>query len=475
MSALGSAVAFQGRVLVVDADYEVLGSLSRSLRRRGHHVVLAADGRAGLSRAVEVAAEVVLVDRDIPVLDVRTFLEVLRDNPRTSGTEIFLMGTGEPSRLVAIDARAQPIVKPFNAEEVAARVDDVLRARFGPPPEPELSGDLGQVALFDLLQVFAANRRTGRLELEARTVHGRVWVKDGRIVDASFGGVTGEKALYRILGAREGAFVFHPGALPDKERIDSPTDRLLIEGARQSDEIARLRETLPRFGAMVSVAVAPDDVSPVSREIVRRLDEPRSIDELLDLVHHPDLEILAAVRELAERGALLVFDPRSERVRLAGPDEAIALRAGAHRLRRPGLEGPVRLPILAATTREVSRLARALSRIEGFVAAPRPPTTAGQSALGTLGVLRLDGTDVELLVVPLDPELRPLWGPMLDASTVALVLEEERDPDVDVLLERLEVRVIRARDGWDRPAGARDLLRSIFTSESQSSRPEGSR
>jgi hypothetical protein len=135
----------------------------------------------------------------------------------------------------------------------------------------------------------------------------------------------------------------------------------------------------------------------------------------------------------------------------------------------------VRLPILAATTREVSRLARALSRIEGFVAAPRPPTTAGQSALGTLGVLRLDGTDVELLVVPLDPELRPLWGPMLDASTVALVLEEERDPDVDVLLERLEVRVIRARDGWDRPAGARDLLRSIFTSESQSSRPEGSR
>jgi len=462
-----------GRVLVVDADYDVLGSLSSALRRRGHHVVLAADGRTGLSRAVEVAAEVVLVDRDVPVLDVRTFLEVLRDNPRTSGTETFLMGTGEPSRLSAIDARAQPIVKPFNAEEVAARVDDVLRARFGPRREPELSGDLAQVALFDLLQVFAANRRTGRLELDAPKAAGLVWVTDGRIVDATFGGVAGEKALYRILGVREGAFVFHPGGAADQQRIDAPTDRLLMEGARQSDEIARLREALPPFGALVSVTVTPRDVSSLAAQIVRRLDEPRSIDELLDRVPAADLDILGAVRELGEAGALLVFDPRSERIRLAGPDEAIAFRAGAHRLRRPGLEGPVRLPVLAATTRDVSRFARALARIDGFVAAAQPPTAAGQSALGPLGVLRLDGTDIELLVVPLDPSLRPLWGPTLDASTTAIVLDEERDPRVDKLLEILEVSAIRPEPGWDRPAGARQLLRSVLASEGRSMRPPG--
>ena len=165
---------WQGRVLIVDADYDVLGSLSSAIRRRGHHVVLAADGRTGLARAVEIAAEVVLVDRDVPVLDVRTFLEVLRENPRTSATETFLMGTGDPSRLRTIDPRAESIVKPFNAEEVAARVDDKLRSRFGPQGEPELSGDLGQVALFDLLQVFAQNRRSGRLEIETANAAGRV-------------------------------------------------------------------------------------------------------------------------------------------------------------------------------------------------------------------------------------------------------------------------------------------------------------
>jgi hypothetical protein len=422
---------------------------------------------------VEVAAEVVLVDRDVPVLDVRTFLEVLRDNPRTSSTETFLMGTGEPSRLAAIDARAQPIVKPFNAEEVAARVDDVLRKRFGPRLEPELSGDLAQVALFDLLQVFSANRRTGRLELDARNAAGRVWVEDGRIVDASFGGVTGEKALYRILGAREGSFVFYPDAAPEERRIDAHTDQLLMEGARQSDEVARLRETLPGFGALVSVSVAPKDPSPLASAIVERLDEPRTIEELLDRVPGPDLEILGAVRELAEDGALLVFDPEGERLRFAGPDEAIALRAGASRLRRPGLEGPFRLPILAPTTREVARFARALARIDGFVSAARPPTAAGKGALGHLGVLRLEGTDVELIVLPLDPELRPLWGPLLEASTVALMLSDPDDPTIESLLSTLEVRLIHAQVGWDRPQGTRELLRSAFTSEQRSMRPPG--
>ncbi len=463
--------SFQGRVLVVDADYDVLGSLSNALRRRGHHVVLAADGRTGLSRAVEVAAEVVLVDRDVPVLDVRTFLEVLRDNPRTSSTETFLMGTGEPSRLAAIDARAQPIVKPFNAEEVAARVDDVLRKRFGPRIEPELSGDLSQVALFDLLQVFSANRRTGRLELSARKAEGRVWVEDGRIVDATFAGVAGEKALYRILGTRSGTFVFYPGSAPEERRIDAHTDQLLMEGARQSDEVARLRDVLPGFGALVSVSVTPTDPSPLAGAIVERLDEPRTIGELLDRIRAPDLAILGALRELAEEGALLIFDPEGERLRFAGPDEAIALRAGASRLRRPGLEGPFRLPILAPTTREVARFARALSRIDGFVAAARPPSAAGHGALGHLGVLRLEGTDVELLVLPLEPELRPLWGPLLEASTVALLLGESEDPTVESLLTTLEVRMVHAPVGWERPKGARALLRSVFTSDGRSMRP----
>src|SRR5688500_365332 len=133
-----------GRVLVVDADYDTLGALSRALRSRGHQVVLAADGRGGLQRAVEIAPDVVLVDRVVAIVELRTFLGALRDNPRTSCAPAFLMGD-DRTRLASIDSRAEPLVKPFHAEEVAARIEEVLRARRGTKKDAELRGDLTQV------------------------------------------------------------------------------------------------------------------------------------------------------------------------------------------------------------------------------------------------------------------------------------------------------------------------------------------
>ena len=105
----------KGRVLVVDGNYDTLVALATALRARDHHVALATDGRSGLQHAVETSAEVVLVDRDLPVLDVRTFLEVLRDNPRTADAHVFIMGEGDPSRLSAIDALAEPDSKMVQA------------------------------------------------------------------------------------------------------------------------------------------------------------------------------------------------------------------------------------------------------------------------------------------------------------------------------------------------------------------------
>jgi CheY-like chemotaxis protein len=462
-----------GRVLVVDADYDVLGALSRALRGRGHQVVLAADGRTGLSRAVEIAPEVVLVDQDLPVLDSRTFLEVLRDHPRTGAAHVFLMRPSESSRISIVDARAEHLVKPFNAEEVAARVDEVMRARRGPARDPELRGDLEQVALYDLLQVFSANRRTGRLELATPSAAGEVWVHEGRIVDVTYAGVVGEKALFRILTVTRGRFVFIPGVMPERVRIDASTDQLLMEGARQSDEVERIRKELPAPGALLRAAVRPSETSSIATQVMDALDEPRSIEEVLDLVPAHDLEVLRTIAELLERGALLVFDPRGERVRLASGEEAVTLRSAALKLRRPGLEGPVRLAVLARTSADVSRFARALARVDEFVAAAQAPTTAGDGALGALGHVRLDGLDVELFALPLDPALRPIWGPVLGPALVALVLgETTTDDDPDALLGQLEVHSVQAPAGWERPAGAVASIRlALQLLARRSSRP----
>jgi CheY-like chemotaxis protein len=451
-----------GRVLVVDADYDILDVLATALRARGHHVALATDGRAGLQSAVEMSAEVVVVDRDVRVLDVRTFIDVLRDNPRTSGAQMFVMGAGDPAHLSVVHGRAEPIVKPFNADEIAARIDEVFRHRDAPAREQELRGELSQVSLFDLLQVFSVNRRTGKLVVESPEAAGEVWLARGEIVDASQGYAEGEKAIYRVLAVRAGQFLFVPEVECERRRVHAHVDQLLMEAARRVDEMARLKKELPPFGATVAAAPSPAPASGLAAELLGYMTEPRTIEELLDLLPAYDVEILEAVRDLLGRGALAVFDVH-EKALFAEPAEAASLRAAMLRLRRPGFEGPIRMGVLAGHGLDAPRFARALNAVREFFPAPVAPAPAGDGYFGSLGALRLGGTELELLALPMDRPLRPLWGAMLASATVVLVLGEATpEPDVEALLRGLELRVVHVPGGFERPDGAVAALREAL-------------
>ncbi|MFW5875843.1 MAG: DUF4388 domain-containing protein [Myxococcota bacterium] len=456
-----------GRVLVVDTDYDTLSALARVLRTRGHQVVLATDGRTGLARAVEIAADVVLLDKDIPVLDARTFLDVMRDNPRTGTTHAFVMGRGDTARLGTLDPRAEPIVKPFNPDEVAARVEDVIRSRRAPEPQSDLKGDLAQVALFDLLQVFSVNRRTGKLHVETPRGAGEVWVRDGQIVDAAHGATTGEKALYRILAFTEGRFVFVPDAAPARVRLSSPTDHLLMEAVRQADEMGRLRDELPSPTARVRLEGQPDETTQASRQVMEHLDVDRTLEELLDRIEVPDLTVLEGVRQLLTAGVLRVVDTESPTPRLGSDEDLPALRAASLRLRRPGVEGPPRLAVLVGTMDEVERFGSALAPLRGFIPAGEPPVDAGGGPVGPIGLLRFDGAELEVLVIPAEPTLRPLWGPLLATVTAALVLGEPSD--VESLATALDIRLVPSPPDWDTTRGAIEAIRATLGAVAPSS------
>jgi len=445
-----------GRVLVVDEDYDTLAVLAKTLRQLGARVSLATDGQSGLKHAVDLAAEVVLVDRDVRVFDIRTFLDVLSDNPRTADAHVFVLGADDPSELAALHRRAEPIVKPFHAEEVAARVMEVIRARRAPLRAPELEGDLQQVALFDLLQVFAANRRTGQLQVECGALRAEIWIAAGRIVDAGVGPIHGEKALFRVLGLRRGQFAFHPDRRPPRARIDGPTERLLMEAVRHADERAELERALPPLTAQVQLTMRPASLpnlpSAVVTQVVEALDEARAIEELLDRVPAHDLEVLRVVKALIDAELLQSYAP-VRRVHLCAEDDVPLYRAAAHRLRRDGAQGPTRLGV-AGRVDAVGRFGRALACVAQFEVAPEPMMPTGTGLFGSMGRLRLGGTEVELFAVPLDSALRPFWGAYLAACRVVLVLEEEVEHD--------GLLVVAIAEGFDRPAGAAGALREAM-------------
>ncbi len=447
-----------GRVLVVDEDYDTLDVLAKTLRAHGARVSLATDGQIGLKHAVDLPAEVVLVDRDVRVFDIRTFLDVLSDNPRTADAHVFVLGGDDPSELAAFHGRAEPIVKPFHAEEVAARVMDAIRVRREPVKAPELEGDLQQVALFDLLQVFAANQRTGQVRVQSGLLRAEIWVSAGRVIDATCGLVSGEKALFRVLALGRGQFTFHPDCHPPRSRIDAATEHLLMEAVRHADERAEIERALPPASTQVHLTMRPSSLPgfPVTlvAQVVEALDEVRTIGEVLDRVPSHDLEVLRVIKALYDAELVHTYVP-VQRIHLCDEEEVPLYRAAAHRLRRDGVEGPVRLGV-AGGAEAMRRFARALAGIAEFDVAPEPTVAMGTGLFGPLGRLALGGTDVELFAVPLDPELRPFWGVFLAVCRVALVLEEEVEDDALV--------VVSVADGFDRPAGAAGALREAIGS-----------
>ena len=79
------------KLLLVEDTPEIWDFLSRRLKRRGHEVALAHDGQAGLDMARSVAAEVILLDMNLPVMDGWTVARQLKDDPATAAIPIIAL------------------------------------------------------------------------------------------------------------------------------------------------------------------------------------------------------------------------------------------------------------------------------------------------------------------------------------------------------------------------------------------------
>src|SRR5512138_315233 len=244
------------KILLADPDPATARSLAPALRQRGYQVHAARDASRALQIAILRFPDLVLLDERAPLLEPRTFVRILRTNPRTERIPVVLTGEGDdPER-----ARLSTFLKkPFNLDEVLARIEQIFRrvdaSKAVSADSREIEGNLAQIPLVDLLQILAVNRKTGRLAVEREGERAEIALDDGRVVDARMGAAVGEKALYRLLTRREGQFAFVPGPSGGEPRIERKVEELVLEGLRQADEVARLQPALPQPGDLVELAV----------------------------------------------------------------------------------------------------------------------------------------------------------------------------------------------------------------------------
>src|SRR4051812_13755583 len=135
------------QVLVVDDADKIRAAVRKLLERAGHEVVEAYDGRECLRRLYDTKPDLVLLDVSMPDMDGWQALERIRE---LTWVPILMVTARDapPERVRGLRSGADDyILKPFEPEELLARIDTALRHAAGesptpePPAAPERKGD----------------------------------------------------------------------------------------------------------------------------------------------------------------------------------------------------------------------------------------------------------------------------------------------------------------------------------------------
>lgn len=150
-------------MLVVEDDTDIAGVLRRSLDKEGYEVRIAADGETALDQADDFEPDAVVLDLGLPKLD---GVEVCRRLRQDGDVPILILTARDAldARVEGLDSGADDyLVKPFEREELLARMRALLRRR---PPRGSAYLVVGDLRLNpDSHEVLRGDRE---LELTAR-------------------------------------------------------------------------------------------------------------------------------------------------------------------------------------------------------------------------------------------------------------------------------------------------------------------
>lgn len=118
------------KLLIVEDDQALNNSMVKLLKAKGYSSDSAFDGQEALDYIAVAQYDLVILDVMMPVMDGMTFLETLRQQDKVLPVLMLTAKDTLDDKITGLDAGADDyLVKPFEFEELLARIRAILRRR----------------------------------------------------------------------------------------------------------------------------------------------------------------------------------------------------------------------------------------------------------------------------------------------------------------------------------------------------------
>lgn len=101
-----------------------------------------------------------------------------------------------------------------------------------------MSGRIDEIVPAELFQIFHMHQKTGVLAMDLSGGEGKISFREGCIINAKYGQLTNEEAIFEMLSEKSGLYRFTTGLSPQEMRAAEIGDfmMLLMEGVKRVDE-----------------------------------------------------------------------------------------------------------------------------------------------------------------------------------------------------------------------------------------------
>lgn len=190
-------------------------------------------------------------------------------------------------------------------------------------------GSIQELPVPDIIQLVSVSGKTGMFTLVRGAERGFIYLKNGQMIHAKLGELTGEEAVYALAIWSTGEFQFNQGEEPDTVTIDKPNTSLLMESARRLDEWKVLSRKIPGLDYVPILQprnlAEPVALSPPEWNLVIHVDGRRSLEELARAMGSSSFDTAKVLYGLITAGLAEMRSRETARPTSAAPAQTAAL------------------------------------------------------------------------------------------------------------------------------------------------------